>query len=97
MVVHCVAGVSRSASVVLAFLVKHRGFSLKDAYEVSYCLSIFQFGFQTISRRQSTAGKAFYRAQEREVAVQRLPEQKNDGRAAVVQTSTAQRDERQAG
>ena len=45
----------------------------------------------------STAGKAFYRAQEREVAVQRLPEQKNDGRAAVVQTSTAQRDERQAG
>jgi len=29
--VHCVAGVSRSASVVIAFLVKHRGKSLLEA------------------------------------------------------------------
>ena len=29
--VHCVAGVSRSASVVMAFLVKHRGYTLLEA------------------------------------------------------------------
>ena len=30
--VHCVAGVSRSASVCIAYLVKYKGKSLKDAY-----------------------------------------------------------------
>ncbi|OQV25168.1 putative Dual specificity protein phosphatase 14 [Hypsibius exemplaris] len=30
--VHCMAGVSRSASIVLAYLVRHRGMSLRDAY-----------------------------------------------------------------
>ena len=30
--VHCYAGVSRSASLVLAFLMKHHKLSLKDAF-----------------------------------------------------------------
>ncbi|KAI8806031.1 protein-tyrosine phosphatase-like protein, partial [Cladochytrium replicatum] len=34
--VHCHAGVSRSATVVLAYLVMRCGMSLKDAWEVTY-------------------------------------------------------------
>lgn len=37
-VVHCMAGISRSATMVLAYLVKHHGMSLSAAYE--YVLSI---------------------------------------------------------
>lgn len=32
-VVHCLAGVSRSCSIVLAYLVKHRGMTLHDAFK----------------------------------------------------------------
>ena len=34
MLVHCVAGVSRSSSVALGFLMKHRGFSFVDALQL---------------------------------------------------------------
>lgn len=32
--VHCLAGVSRSVSLVLAYLIKHRGMSYREAYEL---------------------------------------------------------------
>lgn len=31
--IHCVAGVSRSASLCIAYLIKHMGLSLKDAFQ----------------------------------------------------------------
>jgi protein-tyrosine phosphatase len=31
--VHCLAGVSRSVSLVLAFLIKHQGFSYNQAFD----------------------------------------------------------------
>lgn len=31
--VHCLAGVSRSVSLVISYLIKHRGFSFQKAYE----------------------------------------------------------------
>ena len=36
--VHCQSGISRSATVVIAYLIKHKGMSLIEAYE--HCLSI---------------------------------------------------------
>jgi protein-tyrosine phosphatase len=32
--VHCLAGVSRSVSLVLAYLIKHRGMTYRDAYDL---------------------------------------------------------------
>jgi protein-tyrosine phosphatase len=32
--VHCLAGVSRSVSLCIAYLIKHRGYSYQAAYEM---------------------------------------------------------------
>ena len=63
--VHCLAGVSRSVSLVLAYLMKHKGMNFDDAFYsvksrrkiVNPFLKIFRFTRTKDSRNNSESGK----------------------------------------